>query len=474
MKVSVLHSKVLPSLLGGTSRHPPPADLIHPANSASDGALEMLSLMGQVLCFDRPLAPDSFAVEPEIKDEREIIDAALRRPLIRLLTAKCSTDHPARALARAFDRLRLRPHPFDLPLIESFVRLHAEKLGPTAQHWTDRQKPEAETRSYFDPESLDESNWAQARLSRRVAFLEQRRREDANTARALLESTWVSEEADARFRLLQALQTNLSQPDQRFLGTLEKDRAPRVRALATKFLSRLGAGGGNPSVAACLEQIKQTQSGLLRKRTVLQLELPANVKDPMTPRWILQTFGDVSFSELAGAFHFTETDLIEASVKDDHLLLALAFVATNDRRLDLLEHVVEHLPNAWERMVESGFDSLGTLAEPDRQRWAEIIVHSYRKDLPTVYVLWDWVYRVLDASTPASVMSMLLKANLLKKIPVREHSTPLWLEMLAAMCPGPQRIDLRAQLSEFEPALSANSIALLDILDGMEKNQNHV
>jgi Family of unknown function (DUF5691) len=473
MKVSVLHTKVLPSFLGGTSRHPLPAELIRPSNSASDGALEMLSLLGQELRFDRPLSPDSFVVEPEIKDERTIVDPALRRALIRVLTSKTATDHPARALARAFDRLRLRPHPFDLPHLEGFVRSNAEKLGPTAQHWADRQKPEAETRSYFDPELLDGSNWMQARLSRRVAFLEQHRRGDANAARALLESAWSNEEADARFRLLQTLQTHLSASDQRFLSTLEKDRAPRVRSLAAKFLSRLGAGAGNPSLQACLERMKQTQGGLLRKRTALQLELPANVKDQAASRWILETFAEVSFNELAVAFHLTETDLIEASAKDDHLLLALALVATSDRRLDLLERVVEHLSNAWELMCESGFNSLGAMTEPERHRWAEIIVHPYRKELLAIYALWDWLHRLMDASAPDSVMSLLLKANLPKKLPEREGST-VWLELLAAICPSPQRADLRAQLAEFEPAQSANSLALLDILDGMEKNRTHV
>lgn len=88
-------------------------------------------------------------------------------------------------------------------------------------------------------------------------------------------------------------------------------------------------------------------------------------------------------------------------------------------------------------------------------------------------MLWDWLHRLMDASAPDSVMSLLLKANLLKKLPEREGST-VWLELLAAICPSPQRADLRAQLAEFEPAQSANSLALLDILDGMEKNRTHV
>jgi hypothetical protein len=474
MNWTALHTKVMPSLLAGTSRHPLPGELIRPSDPSSDAGLEMLSLMGQALRFERPATPDSFAVEPEVKDERKILADRLRRPLIRLIAAKNATEHPARALARAFDRVRLRPHPFDLPLIDAFVRANAEKLGPTAQHWADRQKLEAEGQSYFDPGLLDESNWRQATLSQRAAYLEQRRRDEADPARTLLESTWAQEAADARLRLLQALQTGLSMTDQPFLSTLENDRAPRVRALAGKFLARLGAVGKNPALGACLERIKQSQSGVLRKRTALQLEIPANFKDQTASRWILQAFADVSFSELAGAFQLTEGELIEAGAQDEPFLLALALVATNDRRLDLLERVVTHLANAWERMVESGLDTLGTMTEPERQRWEEIIVHPYRKDLPTTYSLWDWLHRLTDAAATTSAMSIVLKAKLLTKVPEGERGTAPWLEVIAAICPAPQRHELRNQLAEFDSLQTATSLALLDILDGMENESNHV
>src|SRR5215471_6439544 len=406
----MLHAKVLPSLLAGTSRHALP-ELVHPANSSSDGVLEMLSLLGQALRFERPATPGSFIFEPEIKDERKMVADSLRRPLVRLLTAKNVTEHPALALARTLERLRLRPHPFDLPLIDAFVRSNAGRLGPTAQQWADRQKSDAETQSYFDPELLDETNWAQATLSRRVTYLEQLRRDGADAARTLLESTWGKESADARFRLLQTLQTGLSATDQLFLSTLEKDRAPRVRALAARFLARLGGAGESPALHACLERIKQSKSGLIRKRTALQLELPANVKDQTASRWVLQTFTDVSFRELASAFKLTEEELIESAAKDEPLLLALVLIATSDLRLDLLELVVAHLPNAWEKMVESGLDTLGTTGETERQRWQEIIVHPCRKDPPAIYHLWDWLHRITDAEAPASVMSTVLHAK---------------------------------------------------------------
>jgi hypothetical protein len=474
MNPATLYTTVLPSLLGGTSRHPLPADLIRSSGPSPDGAIEMLSLMGQLLRFEHPPTPDSFMSEPEIKDDRKIVADRLRRSLIRLLTGKNATEHPARALARAFDRLRLRPHPFDLPVIDAFVRSNAEKLGPTARHWADRQKADAGTRSYFDPEILDESNWAQAAPARRVAYLEQRRRDDADAARAVVEATWAQEDADARFRLLQAFQTRLSMADQPFLSSLEKDRAPRVRTLAAKFLARLGAASKNPSWEACLERIKQSQSGVIRKRTVLQLELPANVKDQAASRWILQTFTEVSFSELAGAFKIAEGQLIEAAAQDEPLLLALALIATNEGRLDLLELVVANLPNAWERMFEAGLDRLGTMTESECQRWEEILVHPYRKDLPTIYLLWDWLHRITDAEMPPSVISMVLDAKLLTKVAGHEIASGMWFESIAALCPAAQRQALREQLTDFDQLQTMIPLALLEILDGMENNRTHV
>ncbi|HLJ86166.1 MAG TPA: DUF5691 domain-containing protein, partial [Candidatus Angelobacter sp.] len=442
MKVAGLHATVLPVLLAGTSRQPLPGGLIGSSDSGSDGLLEIFSLMGQSLRFERPLGPGSFIVETEIQDERRIVGDRLRRPIIRLLTAKNAMEHPARALARAFDRLRLRPHPFDLPLLDAFVRSYADKLGTTAQHWIQSQKDESEAQSYFDPERMNDENWAQAALSRRVEYLDQRRRTDADAARSLVELTWMQEEADARFRLLQTFQTGLSGADQSFLAGLEKDRAPRVRALAARFLSRLGAGGENPALRAVLERIKRSQSGFIRKSTVLQLELPANVKDRAASNWILQAFADVSLSELAGAFQLTEEGLISAASADEPLLLALVFAATNERKLDLLELVVSHLPVAWERLLESGFDSLGTMPEEERKRWGEIIVHPYRKDLPTTYYLWDWLHRITGVAAADSVMAMVLKTKLLMKIPEDQRANVPLPDVIAAMCPASQRHEL--------------------------------
>ena len=150
-------------------------------------------------------------------------------------------------------------------------------------------------------------------LSSSLAYFEARRRANPNEARALLESAWPHQNADARFRLLEALQTGLAAEDQPFLASLEKDRSPRVRSLAARLLARLGASGNNPALPACLERIQKTKSGLLRKRAGLHLDVPAQLKGEAIPPWIREIFGDVSFAELTRALEFDEHELIEAT-----------------------------------------------------------------------------------------------------------------------------------------------------------------
>ena len=60
------------------------------------------------------------------------------------------------------------------------------------------------------------------------------------------------------------------------------------------------------------------------------------------------------------------------------------------------------------------------------------------------------------------------------KVPERERGGGPWLEVIAAICPAPQRDELRNQLSEFDQSQTIIPLALLDILDEMEKDRTHV
>lgn len=467
MSASAFKARLLPSLLAGAGRLPIPADLLNQADP--NRALQALSLTGQALRFERPTTPPQFAIEPALEDTRTILPDTLRRPLLRLFAAKPTTEHPAQALSRAFDKLRLRPHPFDLPRLDAFVRTHAERLGATAQAWAHRQTEAAAPAHYFDREQLDETTWTQATPARRAAWLEELRRKDAAAARALLETAWPQESADLRHRLLQAMRTGLSPADQPFLATLDKDRAPRVRALALQLLSRLGLGGENPALRACLERITKGQTGLLRKRPVLTLDLPANVKEADAPRWLREHFAEVGFGELAAALSLTESELIEASTKQATLMLGLAFLAIADARLDLLEAIVPaHVPAAWESMHLSGLDDLGLMSTAERQRWAEILARPYGRNPPANYYAWAWLHRLLDAPAPATLMDTVCRTGWLDELSGIERQGQMWLELLAALCPPAQRPTLRQRMDYFDAAISTTAVQLLDILDALE------
>jgi hypothetical protein len=211
MNAKTLRVQAYPALLAGTGRQPLSfrGDLARLAREgATKSTLNVLSLTGQALRFERPSAPSNYAVEPIVHDLRTILADRMRRPLLRLLGNRRPSDDLALALAWAFGRSKVRPHPFDLPKMEAFVRAHAEHLGPMAQHWAQQQDDSAaEPHGYFDADEMDESTWIMASPGLRARFIAERRREDASAARKLVESVWPQENADTRVRLPAALET---------------------------------------------------------------------------------------------------------------------------------------------------------------------------------------------------------------------------------------------------------------------------
>lgn len=480
MNITTLKTHALPALLAGTGRQPLSfaGDLVELASGdAANAALNALSLTAQALRFERPLPPETFNAEPEIHDDRHILPDPMRRPLIRLLKEKRTSDDLELALAWAFGRSKVRPHPFDLPRIDAFVRAHAEHLGLTAQHWAARENDStAQTQSYFEAEALDETTWAKASLAQRANFIADRRKEDAAAARALVEAIWAQENAEARVRLLMALETGLNVSDQPFLEGLAKDRAPRVRSLAQRFLARItGNAAESPALKACLERIRRSTTGLLKKRTTLALELPATVKEHEAKGWIRKTFGEVSCDELARALELTESALIEAAAKDENLLLALALMATQDRRLDLLEEIAGgQLKDAWEQLGRCGVQDLGLMPVEERLRWAEILIRPYSAKPPASYSAWSWLHRSLEGPVPELLMEPIIRSSRwITGLLEEQKAGSEWMELLAAVCPISLRPLLRTQLESLDAPLTMTALPLLDILESLKKVGHH-
>jgi uncharacterized protein DUF5691 len=277
-------------------------------------------------------------------------------------------------------------------------------------------------------------------------------------------------------RLLMALETGLHDGDQPFLESIGKDRAPRVRALAQRFLARLtGKRGEHPALAACLERIKKSTTGLLKKRAALALELPATVKEHEAKAWTRAAFAEVSFEELARALQLTEEQVIEAAEKDANLSLALALMALQDRRFELLEQLTRaQLSDAWEQLSQCGSFDVSMMTAEERLRLAAILIALYGGKPPASLPAWSWLHHLLEGPAPPQLIESVLGSIRWLTQALEENKLGAeWMEILAALCPSTHRERLRAFMANVDPTLTQTALPLLDILDSLEKTGHH-
>lgn len=463
-----LRTRVLPAVLGGTRRDS--ASLLTMFGEDRDvSILNALSLGGQFLRFSRPPLPKEFLIEHWPHDERAIVPEGMRSKIARLLD-KCTED-TARALALALDEQKLRLHPFDFPRLDGFVRKYADLLGATARYWTQRETSVRQSRGYFfDTEELSSDNWTEAPLRKRAKFLRDLRKREPQTARELLEKCWPSEDPDIRVQLISILQTGLTNADQPFLEGIQKDRAPRVRTIVQRMLGVLSVEGvENPALAACMERIKKSKAGVLRKRVALNLELPATVKGHEVDRWIHELFSDVTFVEFERACETGESELVEAAEKDTNLLFALALMATREGRFALLGSICDEIPDAWGRMAALAID--GLLAD-DEQRadWA-IAAIKPKKWLPEIpFPAWSWLHQQLEGPMPAGIMREVLASEMWAEQLSDEKKGPSLeiIQVICALCPTALRASLHKQLEPLSVERTDKGITLLEILSELE------
>lgn len=129
---------------------------------------------------------------------------------------------------------------------------------------------------WVTPEDPGEALWEEGRLEERLAYLARVRQADPARARALLEAAWAQEPHDARARMLQELEANLSLDDEPFLEACLDDRRKEVRGVAQELLSRLP---GSRLVQRMAERarplLRFTPAGMLGlKQARLEVVLP--------------------------------------------------------------------------------------------------------------------------------------------------------------------------------------------------------
>ncbi|HEY6814269.1 MAG TPA: DUF5691 domain-containing protein, partial [Croceibacterium sp.] len=392
-----------------------------------------------------------------------------RAPMLRLVAGKgVPADDPAAlALACALDRLRLRPHPFDVPRLETFVRRHAERLGPTAVAAFAPAERTGENGYWFEAAELDHTNWMLATPARKAGFIAGLRASDPNGARELVEAQLPLEKAEVRLRLVDALATGLGDADRGLLEGLLGDRAPTVKQAATRLLARLpGTGAAQAQGEELLSRITAGSAGLLRKRTVLKLQLPANLHGgPATTQWLAANFGAIGSDQLAAALGFEAGQLAEAAQDDKPLLLGIAFAACTGRDFALLGQIAAtKLPNLWSEFLDVGLEPFGLVAPADRERWAAALL------LPAS-TLGAWqlgrLQVLFDGPLPEPSAQTLFEAALRSG----QRSDEL-LTAATALLPLETMADARRELGRLPPDAAPRATLLADTILSLNGGQS--
>jgi hypothetical protein len=271
-----------------------------------------------------------------------------------------------------------------------------------------------------------------------------------------------------RFMLLQALRQGLCSADAAYLEGLVKDRAPRVRELAERYLSRLlGMARQNSAVKSIVERIVRRDVGILRKRPTLKLELPTTVTGDAWRGWVAESFEDVELEELASALGLRAAEMIDAAAQDRCLSMAVTIMAFRHENTAVARRAYEAMPEALPWLAGRLLQSIEKREPTARQELAEFLV---RKDLPAAvssYTALAQVHRVLNGSISAGLMEEVLSAPVWSKWSTAEGNYNSFLAPVAALCPAAKRPALRQALARIQTAQPI--LHFLDMLDSLEK-----
>lgn len=228
-----------PPLWAGSIPPPAPAEL--PENSCSPEAVQCLH---RILDDTYPLALDEF---------------------IHLL--KVNDKHlPSELLPDLLDQSRQSP--------ELWEKLRG-CLGDKGR-WLLQQNPDWQ---FLLPQP-DPSLWDTGNRDQRKALLKNLRLRQPAEARALLESTWSTEEVNSRIAFLKILDTGLSEADEAFLEICLDDRRKEVRQLAVSLLIKI------PGSALVDRQYQRTIALFQEKKKGKKIKLEINLPEDLTKEMI--------------------------------------------------------------------------------------------------------------------------------------------------------------------------------------------
>lgn len=453
----------------GLSRAPLPPSGLGPA--APDQPLKLLALAGQAQRFLRPAVPGAFDPVRIGSDPRRIVPDRARTLFLEVDLGNGTTGL---AVADLMNRRGMRPHPFDMPRLAAFVKAHAELLGPSAEAFAaGTEEKGVETADYFSADMLDETNWTQASPGRKGDFVRGLRLSDPAKARALMQAGFSGQNAAARQKVLESFAVNLSGEDLPFLSSLAGDRAPTVRALATRLASRIP---GSPAYAERLKDVmsrlKVAQSGLLRRRLQLVIEYPATIRDGQQQSWTVEAFAGLPLDGVAAALGLPVAAMVEASKNAGALPIAFARQAAAEQRFDLLESLVSSGGDQlWSSVLSGDEADLAALADPTiGARFAEAVIHPETWERLPPGRVFEQLYALIRHPLPSRALQRLAASQVWRqKVPEQAaEQAGATYAALVPLTPPLDRPVLRQAVARLPIAAGHKAKLLLDLFDAID------
>ena len=199
----------------------------------------------------------------------------------------------------------------------------------------------AESKAVAEAGGLTVENYSRRAWAERRVALARLRQTDPAAALSIIAAKAAAEPAERRLRLVEVLETRLSEADASFLEGLANDRSERVQATARTFLARLGRiSDGGDLAAELAEMVALGKVGLVNRRSRLVIK---QVKTAAQNTRRAELFQLVSVAALARALDVSELQFVETPPEGspDGIVAFAQMVATtgSDAMLRALLHV---------------------------------------------------------------------------------------------------------------------------------------
>ena len=362
---------------------------------------------------EAPLWPD---------DPRALLPDAVRRPLIALLTGKeARVDGPmARQIARELRRHGLRPHPYDLKVLEEFVARQAANLGRHAQAWLALVRPvREEGRDLYDDDAdaVSAESFATAGRAQKLAFLRALRTSDPERARAVIEQHLGQEPAIVRTGMVAVLEIGLVPEDAGVLERLVVDRAPSVREAASAMLARVpGTEAYARRQAEATSWLELAGSPLDPRQPALRVKARANLPPERLEPMLRAAFDGLGLADMAQPFAMTIEAFARAAGSDWRIARLVLARAVQEDRPDIAALMTREAgDDEAAGLLAAITPALALLAPARREAFVAATLHPERwSALPSRLAL-EALRDALDGPLPAATIETLLASAIWAK-----------------------------------------------------------